>query len=142
MRPLLLFLAVLAIAQDKTKIALPYLKTQLVGQHKFRLQWVDFNPTGVATVTDDKGLLRLTARQKNNKGDWVELDGIILNVSEREFVLRGKARHQVSHINAGKPCEREGTLTFAIKASRPWWRMQEMDSPCDGLTDYYDVFVK
>lgn len=142
MRLILLLIAALAAAQDKTKVALPYLKTQLVGQHKFRLQWVDFNPTGLATVTDDNGVLRLAARQKNKTGDWAELDGVIVSVSEREFVFRGKARHQVSHINSGKPCEREGTLTFAIKASRPWWRMQEMDSPCDGLTDYYDVFVK
>ena len=49
---------------------------------------------------------------------------------------------KISHINGGKPCAREGAMTFKITGKRRYWRLQEMNNPCDGVTDYVDIFFR
>lgn len=50
--------------------------------------------------------------------------------------------HWISWNNNGAPCKRDGTMTFAITGKRKYWRLQEMQSPCDETTDYVDIFLR
>ena len=49
---------------------------------------------------------------------------------------------RVSHIAGGAECRRHGTFHFATKVGRKYWRMQEMDNPCDDATDYVDIYFR
>jgi hypothetical protein len=119
---------------------------QLLGQHKLQLQWISwFEPkkSGDLTVTDRQGLLVIQGAQRDPRtGDFVEVDGIVTRVEDRTFDFRGRIVTRVSHINGGEPCLREGDMTFAIKGKRRFWRLQQMDNPCDGVTDYVDIFLR
>ena len=33
-------------------------------------------------------------------------------------------------------------ITFKTKAGRKYWRMQEMDNPCEAVTDYVDIYFR
>jgi hypothetical protein len=115
----------------------------LVGKHRFSLQWVSWEDFGTATVTDDNGLLRIEGEQKGKgTNDLVRIDGKIAKVDAASFVFVGTIVTRVSHINGGEPCTREGTFTFAITNNRTYWRLQQMDNPCEGVTDYVDVYFK
>jgi len=48
----------------------------------------------------------------------------------------------VSHINGGEPCLREGEMTFAITGKRRFWRLQQMQNPCNEVVDYIDIFLR
>jgi hypothetical protein len=37
---------------------------------------------------------------------------------------------------------RQGDFTFKVTGKRKYWRMQEMDNPCDEATDYVDIYYK
>ena len=119
---------------------------QLLGRHKLQLQWISwFEPkkSGDLTVTDRQGLLVIQGAQRDPRtGDFVEVDGIVTRVEDRTFDFRGRIVTRVSHINGGEPCLREGDMTFAIKGKRRFWRLQQMDNPCDGVTDYVDIFLR
>jgi hypothetical protein len=49
---------------------------------------------------------------------------------------------QISHINEGKPCERTGILNFRITGKRKYWRLQQIDNPCDQAADYVDIYFR
>jgi hypothetical protein len=119
---------------------------QLLGRHKLQLQWISwFEPkkSGDLTVTDRQGLLVIKGAQRDPRtGDFVEVDGIVTRVEDWTFDFRGRIVTRVSHINGGEPCLREGDMTFAIKGKRRFWRLQQMDNPCDGVTDYVDIFLR
>ncbi len=118
-------------------------KTMLLGAHRLSLQWVSWDYFGKAIVTDKKGTLSIKGEQKARKGDdYVRIEGIITEISAKEFKLDGSVEMKVSHINNGEPCKRQGELTFAIKGNRRYWRMQQMDNPCDGVTDYVDIYFR
>ena len=74
--------------------------------------------------------------------DFVTVDGVITRIDAKEFKFDGKVVTQVSHINGGKPCERTGELTFRITGTRKYWRMQQIDNPCDAVADYVDIFFR
>ena len=144
----ILFLFVLGLptfAQDRTEVRNPSAARMLLGRHKLSLQWVSWNYFGVATVTNQRGLYSIKGEQRGrgqNNSDFVKLDGTITSIDEKEFGYRGKIVTQVSHINGGKPCERDGDFTFKITGKRRYWRLQQMDSPCDTATDYVDIYFR
>ena len=67
---------------------------------------------------------------------------LVTRVDANEFGFRGKIVTQVSHINGGAPCTRDGEFTFRATGSRKYWRLQQMDNPCDSVTDYVDVYFR
>ncbi len=82
-------------------------------------------------------------KQKNRENsDFVEVDGIVTEINEKDFKFDGTVKMQISHINNGEPCDREGEMTFAITGKRKYWRLQEMKSPCDVTTDYVDIYFR
>ncbi len=132
-----------AFAQERTDINNPAAARMLLGKHKLSLQWVSWDYFGTATVTNRRGVYSLTGQQKGRRGtDFVKIDGAITSISAKEFKFDGKIVTQVSHINGGQPCIREGEMTFRITGKRKYWRLMEMDNPCDTATDYVDIYFR
>ena len=128
---------------QKTGVKDARAKRMLLGAHRLSLQWISWDYFGRAVVTEKNGTLYLKGEQKQRQGsDYLRIDGVITEVSAREFKFDGVVDLRVHHINGGKPCKREGVLTFAIKGNRRYWRLQEMDNPCDTATDYVDIFFR
>jgi hypothetical protein len=113
----------------------------LIGDHLLSLQWVSWERFGKATVTEEAGKLSLKGEQRNG-GDYVTVQGDITEILARGFRFHGKVTTRVSYINKGQPCVRDGNLTFLASGSRKFWRMQEMNNPCDEAADYVDVYFK
>ena len=120
---------------------------KLVGTHGLTLQWITFNksPKGSAEITaangstDAKLPLTLRGTQDAGKDGRLEIDGVIERVAADRFFFKGKITTQVSHINQGQPCTREGTYEFVTKNGRKYWRMYPIDNTCDQVADYVDV---
>jgi hypothetical protein len=133
-----------AVAQERTIIKSASAARMLLGRHRLSLQWVSWDYFGTANVTNVKGVYRVKGEQRGRgkSTDYVRIDGIITSISPKEFKFDGTVEMRVSHINGGQPCIREGELTFAITKNRRYWRMQEMDNPCDTATDYVDIYFR
>lgn len=130
-------------AQSKTIVNNAKAKTMLLGKHRFSLQWISWDYFGAASVTSKGGVLYLKGEQKSRKGsDFVKINGIITEINAKEFIFDGTITTQVSHINGGAPCERSGEMIFKITGTRKYWRLQQMDNPCETVTDYVDIFFK
>lgn len=130
-------------AQQKTDLNDAKAAKMLLGKHKISLQWISWDYFGIANVTSKGGVYRLKGGQKGRGStDFVSVDGIITRIDAKEFKFDGKVVTQVTHINGGKPCERTGEMTFRITGTRKYWRMQQIDNPCDGVADYVDIFFR
>lgn len=112
---------------------------KLLGKHMFSLQWVSWEQFGTAVVKRGTQGLEIEAKQEVN-GDFVTLKGSIEIIDESAFNFTGEIITKVYHINRGEACKREGTFEFRATGKRKYWRMQQMDNPCDQATDYIDVF--
>ena len=129
--------------QEKTVVNSAKAKTMLLGRHKVSLQWISWDYFGAANVTQKSGVYYLKGEQKQRKGtDFVKIDGVITQIDAKEFKFNGSITTQVSHINNGETCERTGEMTFKITGTRKYWRLQEMNNPCDGVTDYVDIYFR
>jgi hypothetical protein len=132
-------------SQQKTDINDSTAARILLGRHRLSLQWVSWDYFGVATVTNRRGVYSIKGEQKGrgmSKGNSVTIDGVIKSIDAKEFSFRGKIVTLVTHINGGKPCERDGEFTFKITGKRRYWRLQQMDNPCDPVTDYVDIYFR
>jgi hypothetical protein len=141
---LILFVLSFSIfAQEKTVVKDTKARQMLLGKHLLSLQWISWDYFGSATVTNRKGVYHLKGRQRQRGGtDFVELDGVITEINAKDFKFDGKITMQISHINGGEACVREGEMTFAITGKRKYWRLQEMKSPCGETTDYVDIYFR
>ena len=110
---------------------------------KLSLQWISWDYFGTAEVKQELGAWGIEGRQKGRGNtDFVTVEGFIDSIDAKQFVLDGTIVTQVSHINGGKPCERRGQFVFKITGKRRYWRLQQMDNPCDVATDYVDIYFK
>jgi hypothetical protein len=141
-----LFLAVLnssVFAQEKTVVNDANAKKMLLGKHKLSLQWISWDYFGAAIVTNKNGVLHIKGEQKQRGGkDYLKIDGTITSIGKTEFTFNGTIEMRISHNNNGEACKREGEMTFAVKGKRKYWRLQEMDNPYDGVTDYVDIYFR
>lgn len=131
--------------QQKTVIKDAKAKQMLIGRHLLSLQWISWDYFGRANVTEKRGVLYLKGEQKGRSesgDDYLRIDGVVTRVDAKEFGFKGKILVQVSHNNNGQPCEREGQMTFRITGKRKYWRLMEMDNPCEGITDYVDIYFR
>jgi hypothetical protein len=134
-----------AAAQERTDVNNRAAANMLVGRHRLSLQWVSWDYFGVATVTNRRGVYSIKGEQKGRgrgNTDFVKIDGRITSIDVKEFVFTGTIITQISHINGGKPCTRDGEFTFKITGKRRYWRLQQMDNPCDPVTDYVDIYFR
>lgn len=132
-----------SFAQEKTVVNDAGAKAMLLGRHKLSLQWISWDYFGAATITQRNGVFYLKGNQRQRGGtDYLTVDGVITSIDAKEFSFSGKIIMQISHINGGKPCVRDGDFTFKITGKRKYWRMQEIDNPCDEAADYVDIFFR
>lgn len=140
---LVLFGSSAAIAQTRTEVQDRAAARKLLGRHLFSLQWISWDYFGRANVTLRNGVYSIKGEQKGRGNtDFVTITGEIETIKAREFTMNGTITTQVSHINNGEPCVREGTFTFRVTGTRKYWRLQQMENPCDGVTDYVDIFFR
>ncbi|HEX8251291.1 MAG TPA: hypothetical protein VF599_24170 [Pyrinomonadaceae bacterium] len=140
----ILFVTVVStFAQERTVVNDARAKALLLGRHRLSLQWISWDYFGAATVTQRGGVLYLKGNQRQRGGaDYLTVDGVITSVDAKEFSFSGKIITQISHINGGNPCVRDGDFTFKITGKRKYWRMQQIDNPCDEAADYVDIFLR
>jgi len=123
-------------------------RARLIGNHRLTLQWIgwgDLSGAGRVIVTDRDGTLSISGEQTgrdDNAGDYVRLDGQIVAATASGFTVEGDVLTRVSHIAGGAECRRHGTFHFTTKVGRKYWRMQEMDNPCDDAADYVDIYFR
>ncbi len=130
-------------AQDKTIVNDANAAKMLLGKHLLSLQWISWNRFGAANVVNRRGIYCLKGEQKQRGGgDCLKIDGVITEINRKDFKFKGIIEMQISHNNGGAPCKREGKMTFAVTGKRKYWRLQEMDNPCDGVTDYVDIYFR
>jgi hypothetical protein len=131
-------------SQDRTIVNSPAAARKLVGKHKLNLQWIgseNWSEFGNLKVTDREGMMFIRGSQTKGN-DYLQIDGKILSIQEKQFTFQGKIVMRVSHINKGQACERDGEMVFKITENRKYWRLQQMKSPCDITTDYVDIFMR
>ena len=137
-----------ATAIAETKVDSQSSKTKLLGPLWLSLQWIgdgSFDSMGRAQVEDRAGTLHLSGRQNgtgDGAGDWLEIDGDILAIGLRAFHFKGWVETRISYINDGNPCRREVEADFLMKPGKKYWRLQEIDNPCDVAADYVDLFPR
>lgn len=123
-------------------------KARLVGEHLLTLQWIgwgDLSGAGRLSVEDRGDTLSASGEQLgrgDNAGDYLRMSGRIVSASRDGFVFEGDIAIRVHHNADGAECKRSGTFHFKATGKRRYWRMQEMDNPCDGVTDYVDVYFR
>lgn len=138
-------LLVLTIAgyPQQTKINDKAAARMLLGKHLFSLQWISWDHHGSATVKNNKGSYELKGEQKGRGNtDFLKIDGVITQIDAKQFTFSGVIETQVSHLNGGEACNREGEFTFKITGKRKYWRLQQMGNPCDDVTDYVDIYFR
>lgn len=139
----LLILPLAVFPQTRTAVADAAAAKRLLGKHMLSLQWISWDYFGTATVTNKKGVYALKGEQRGRGNtDFVTIDGTISRIDTKEFTFSGTIVTQVSHINGGEPCMREGEFTFKITGTRKYWRLMQMDNPCDPVTDYVDIYFR
>jgi hypothetical protein len=118
-------------------------KQMLVGAHRLSLQWISWDRFGKAVVTEKNGSLLIKGEQRGRgNNDYVTIDGVITRVDAKSFTFEGDIITRVSHINKGELCKRSGEMTFRITGNRRYWRLQQMNNPCDEAADYVDIFFR
>ncbi|MFN8577704.1 MAG: hypothetical protein U0354_12680 [Candidatus Sericytochromatia bacterium] len=128
---------------NKTLIKDTQTKNSLIGLNNCSLQWVSWDKDKLGTLKvqeKDKKLIVIGSQKFN--GETLDIDGYFTSVDKNRLDFNGKISTRVSHINSGKPCYREGDMTFLKYDGRNFWRLQEMQSPCDVVTDYVDISIK
>jgi len=134
-----------AAGQEPTVVRDKKAKQMLMGRHMLSLQWISWDYFGTAAATERRGVVYLKGRQDGrgqSKGDYVMVDGIVTEIDAKQFTFDGTVITKISHINNGEPCERKGILNFRITGTRKYWRLQQMDNPCDQATDYVDIYFR
>jgi len=116
----------------------------ILGKHPLTLQWIDWDHAGSVNIVRNDGKIECSGQQisRYNNSDILKIDGTILIVSEKEFILNGIVITKITYINNGKECVRKGSFHFKATQNRQYWRMMEMNNPCDTATDYVDIYFK
>ncbi len=139
----ILIIAGIPILAQKTVVKDTKAKAMLLGKHKLSLQWISWDYFGTSIVTNKKGVFYLKGEQRQKGGDdFLKIDGKITLIEKTSFTFVGKIETSVSHIKNGEVCERDGEMTFRITGKRKYWRLMQMDNPCDGVTDYVDIYFR
>lgn len=120
------------------------MKNKILGKHTLALQWISWDYFGIIDIYEENGVIKAVGEQKSREhsGDYLKVNGTLNLVSELEFRFTGEIITKIYHLNNGNPCTRRGTYTFKSYSGRQYWRMLEMDNPCDGVTDYVDIYFK
>ena len=118
-------------------------RANLLGVHRFSLQWISWDYFGKVTVTERGGSMYIKGEQRGRGNtDFVTIDGVITRVAAKDLTFVGDIDIRVSTNNNGDLCHRDGKMTFRITGSRKYWRLQQMKNPCEDIVDYVDIFFR
>lgn len=124
----------------KTQILDAATKKALMGKHNCSLQWISWTNFGKINVTENDGTVFVTGKQEDKaKGNYLTINGRFVSIDKDELVFFGEIITKVDHIASGKPCKKQGILSFQKTDGRAFWRLQEMKNECDIVTDYVDI---
>jgi len=117
---------------------------RVIGKHMLSLQWISWDYFGTCTIKrNSAGELECKGEQLSRENnDYLRLDGTIEIVDAKHLRFTGTIVSSIYHINNGEECLREGTFDFVSTEGRRYWRLQQMKNPCDGCTDYVDIYFK
>jgi hypothetical protein len=112
------------------------------GKHLFSLHWISWQKFGnvnIKKISTKKYSIK--GSQKDDKGNYVTIDGILIPVVKGKLSFIGEIVTRTSGNNNGIACVKKGTYTFLCSPDRKYWRLQEMEN-CEGgsLVDYVDIF--
>ncbi|WP_420606922.1 hypothetical protein [Novosphingopyxis sp.] len=112
------------------------------------LQWIGWDYRGTLNVTQDGALVRLHGSQnggnappgtKDAAAGRLTLDGAVTDIASDHFSFDGTITIADAP-DAGRNCVRTGPMLFQVTQNRKYWRLQNMESCRDGLTDYVDIY--
>jgi hypothetical protein len=107
------------------------------------LQWISWSRFGRVHIDEVDGGLSVRGEQRDPKtGDYLTVDGHIIKVGLRRFTFDGEIHTRISHINGGRVCKRSGRMVFRATGKRKYFRLRQMDNPCDPVVDYVDIYFK
>jgi hypothetical protein len=113
------------------------------GNHKVSLQWISWDSLGQIRTTGQNGdgSFPISGGQSSKTtGDYLRIEGVANQIEPNVVYFQGVIVTKISHINGGEPCTRRGNFEFKRTQGRKYWRLQQMDNPCDGVTDYVDIY--
>jgi hypothetical protein len=113
------------------------------GNHGITIQWIGWEKPGIAVIVDLKnGIYGIDGMQSGeSKDEYLKINGTLKPVSKDELIFNGKISSQISIINKGKECIREGEYKFQSPPGKKYWRLQQMSNCEEGMTkDYIDLF--
>ena len=141
--PALVLAAGSALAQGAPAPAAPNGADWLLGKHMLSLQWVSWQQFGSARFYRDGDQVRVFGSQEV-EGNWVMVNGTVTAdpAQQDRFTLSGEVVTRVSYNNHGNACRRTGEFHFVQKPGKKYWRMREIDNPCEAVADYVDIYFK
>ena len=141
--PALVLVAGSALAQGAPAPAAPNGADWLLGKHMLSLQWVSWKQFGTARFYRAGNDVRVYGVQ-DVEGNWVFLNGVVTaDPSKKDrFTVTGEVVTRVSYNAGGNACRRTGDFHFLQTQGRKYWRMQEINNPCEAVADYVDIYFK
>lgn len=129
------------------------LHKRYLGKHLFNAYFIDeFNTFGIVEITQDGNNYKIKGGQKNNKNEYVLIDGIIETFSLDNFTFIGSIStynptsvkshnmHRQPHNLLDNECIWNGKATFErIVENRKYWRMRGKTG-CETHTGTIDIF--
>jgi hypothetical protein len=108
------------------------------------LQWLGWEKRGMVKVTDmQDGSFNIKGGQKNStNSDFIEIDGTLKVLTSTNLEFEGTIKTQVSYINKGAVCVRQGKYHFVALPGKKYWRLKETAN-CEGgmVVDYIDLYL-
>ncbi|MES0489371.1 MAG: hypothetical protein ABUK01_05220 [Leptospirales bacterium] len=115
---------------------------KLMGEHLLSLQWISWDFYGNISVVMIGGKVIMYGQQFNFRGDSLVIAGLVTEINDNSFTLNGTVSTQLRGIAKGENCTRDGELTFSIYPNGAFWRLKQMENPCDNFIDYIDIYFK
>lgn len=115
---------------------------KVLGEHTITLQWID--DQGLCTIEEkNDGKLDIYGGVTMKMDDHLIIDGEMEIVNENHLKFNGMIETQVSYVNNGKSCVRDGAYNFKAYKGRKYWRLVEMKNCESGnVVDYIDIHFK
>jgi hypothetical protein len=117
-------------------------RARLIGEHTLSLQWIDWgdlDKAGRVSIEQRGDVLTLEGSEEAGD-DRLDIIGRIVAATPDGFTFVGDITIKVHGIAGGDACTRSGTAHFKTSGKRKYWRLQEMQNPCDSATDYVDIY--
>ena len=125
-------------AVKATEVRDPLALRKLMGNSGITLQWIGWEKRGKLKAVKQGEVVHLSGGQTGADGAKLEIEGDVLAIDTKHFILRGRVTIKDSP-DGERICVKDGDSEFAITQNRKYWRLREFEW-CDQLTDYVDIY--